>query len=334
MNKKGYEMSFSWIFALIAGAFILFLAIYAVIKIAGVARTQTDTTRAQEIGILLTPSETNLEQAKLSTIETPSNQQTRLFNECDFPSETNPFGSQKLSTFVSSGIGEKWQSSQGGASSFHNKYFFGRNNITAEKKFFVLSKPFLLPFKVADIIIMWPDTQEYCFVNSIPELKEELSGLGGDNNLFFADSVERCSQNSVKVCFFSSENACSLIVWSDNSVEYSEFGNEKVRYVYSSDNSNKYAMLLAAIFSEPENYRCESARLGARASNLASLYKLKSNYLTSGGKCRSAPLLPNSLQEYIDKADLISRGNADIPELKSEGEDLKLKNEQLDCKLF
>ncbi len=334
MNKKGYEFSFAWIFAVLVGAFIIFLAIYAVFKIVEIGRLGSDTTRAKEIGNLLTPSETGLEDIKFAVLGLPRNQHTRLFNDCIAPSAENIFGTQKISALVKSGVGSTWQPEPGVSSSFHNKYLFARDDIEAEKEFYVLSKPLIYPFKIADLIIVWPDTQKYCFVDTIPELEQELKDAGVDKkNVAFVNSVSSCDVGSIRVCFYVSGSDCDVVVKNGNIVSYPEFGNQQESYTDASDPTNKYGLMLAAIFSSPEKFNCENRRLAARASNLANLLKLKSNYLTSTGKCRSAPLLPVSLQNYIDKSSSISL-TGDLTQLEIEAEDLKLKNEGLDCRLF
>ena len=70
-----------------------------------------------------------------------------------------------------------------------------------------------------------------------------------------------------------------------------------------------------------------------RAANLAAIYKLKSNYLSSSGGCSSAPLLPISLENYMNTASLISNSQ-ELAQLNDEMEDLRTKNGNLACRLF
>jgi hypothetical protein len=327
MNKRGYEFGFSWIFAVIVGAFIIFLAVFIAMKFADMERTRIDAERGKEIGVLLTPVETGLEQSALNSIVVPNNQETKLFNGCEAPSTGAPFGTQKISAKVKVGVGQEWQSLDAVRSSFHNKYLFSRNEIQAKKEFMVLSKPFLFPFKIADLIIMWPDNEVYCFVNTNTELKEELADLN-PKNILLSSSIADCPSASRKVCFGSSNPDCNILVQSSQKkVTYVDRGNAVVNYVESSDSTNKYPLLLAAIFSDPDLYNCQITRLMGRASNLADLYISKSQYLSAITSCRSAPQLPISLRDY-------QSSTGDIAQLKNKMEDLKSKNEQLNCKLF
>ena len=60
-NKKALEMSFAWIFAIIAGIVILFLAIYATSQFIKTRRYEIDIQTAAKLAILLDPLETSLE---------------------------------------------------------------------------------------------------------------------------------------------------------------------------------------------------------------------------------------------------------------------------------
>jgi hypothetical protein len=338
MNRKAYEFSFSWIFAVIVGAFIIFLAVFTAMRLTDVQRTQIDTARGKEISVLLTPVETGIEQTKLVSIIVPNNQETRLFSKCVAPSITNPFGTERISAQVKAGVGKEWQPVPGATSSSHDRYLFLRSNSSAKKEFFVLSKPFLFPFKVGDIIVMWPDSETYCFVetNSVPGLEDELRILNvGSKGVLMASSFADCPSASRKVCFSTSYSDCDVLV-QDSAKKVTHYiagSSFEVSYVDSSDFSNKYPLLLAAIFSEPDEYNCQVARLMSRASNLASLYILKSNYLSATSRCTSAQLLLPSLRDYSTATSLVS-SSQDLALLNAKMEDLKAKNEGLSCKLF
>ena len=69
MNKKGFEFSFSWMFSIIVGSVIIFLAIYAATNILKTSTIEEETKIASQFGSLLNPVETNLEDAKFSFVE-------------------------------------------------------------------------------------------------------------------------------------------------------------------------------------------------------------------------------------------------------------------------
>lgn len=62
-DKKAFEFSFGWIFAVIVGAVFIFLAIYASMKLLETQRNTQDTELGKKLGIILTPLETSLETA-------------------------------------------------------------------------------------------------------------------------------------------------------------------------------------------------------------------------------------------------------------------------------
>ena len=243
MNKRGYEFSFVWIFAVIVGAFIIALAIFAANKLIDTQRLGIESERGKQIGVLLNPVETNLEQTKITKITVSD--ATRIYNRCRF---SGVFGSQDISTSIKSGIGEEWRSQEGAASSFHNKYLFSSSVVEGDKEFYLLSKPFEFPFKVADFIILWSDKQDYCFVNPFQEIEEELSSLNPEN-ILVANNINDCPSASIKVCFSTRPQECDIEVNSNTGTVYKKDAQETFHYVESFDFNNKFPMLYAAIFS-------------------------------------------------------------------------------------
>lgn len=332
MSKKGYEFSFAWLFTILVGAMIIFLAVYITTQIVGTRRLEQETLVGKQLGILISPVETNLEQAKFAVISL--NPETKLINECD--SERGTFGSQDISAKVSSGIGKKWTDIPGIASSFHNKYLFSEKEVYGKKEFYVLSKPFKFPFKLADFIIIWPDTKNYCFEitsassgSAQAAIKKEIEELKLKNI-----QIGSCPAGSMKVCFSGTSGTnCNISVdLANKKVTHKNQG--AVFYAESFDNEDKYALLYAAIFSEPEVYECQIKRLAARASELALINKEKSEFLTAQrGGCSSAPVLPKAL-EYFRTALASIDSSSDLDNVRDKAEELKQKNDVLICKVF
>src|SRR3989344_3745920 len=107
----------------------------------------------------------------------------------------------------------------------------------AEKEFYILSKPFLFPFKIADFVIMWSDANDYCFVNTdVGELEDELTNLNPDNVLL-VNSIASCPSESKKICFTTFDDECDVLVQeTQNKVTYyNDTGSQEVFYVESSD---------------------------------------------------------------------------------------------------
>lgn len=319
MNKKAFEFSFSWIFAIIVGAVVMFLAIYAASQFVKTQRTVQDTELGKEIGIILNPIETSLEEAKLSQISLQ--QETRIFNDCI---SSGSFGSQKISTATKLGIGKDWQN-PGVPSSFHNKYLFS-SSITEGKSFNVFSKPFEMPYKIANLIYLWPSDDSYCFINPPREIESELSNLNIEN-LEIKSKASECFSQSKKVCFTSS--GCDIDISLDlagdirGSLKKSDFSQERVYF----ENS---ALLYGAIFTDSNIYECQVKRLMSRASELSWLYYSKSSYLAQKG-CNSN--LELDLAAYANKTFSI-KSSLELRDVSKKSEELRRRNNDLLCELF
>src|SRR3990172_1684542 len=118
-NRKGLEFSFGWLFALIVGAAILFLAIYAAVKLISTERTAQETGAAKQLEIILTPVETGYESGKsIPPIVFPT--LTRVYNNC---SPVGNFGEQSIRVSSSLTEGKNWQE-EGFPIKSYNKYIF------------------------------------------------------------------------------------------------------------------------------------------------------------------------------------------------------------------
>ena len=158
-------MSFTWLFAILIGGFILFLAIYAVVTIKPTENFVQDTQLSKEIGILLNPLETGFETSTVSYLKLPG--ETRIYNKCY---SEDIFGAQVI------------QVSQKNFDEFSkpsleikvlNKYIFSEKIIEG-KIFYVFVKPFEFPFKVADLVYLIPESGEYCFIDAPEHIEDEL----------------------------------------------------------------------------------------------------------------------------------------------------------------
>jgi hypothetical protein len=257
-NKRGFEFSFGWLFALLVGAVIIFLSIYATIKLVGTERTVQDTETAKQLEAILTPIETGTETAKSVTpIVFPS--LTRVYNNCSIKGN---FGEQRIAIATSSGIGEKWQE-PGFEVASYNKYIFSPE-IVEGKEVYVFSKPFSMPFKIANILFMWAD--KYCFVNPPTEIEEEIKSLNL-RNINATPFLSACDKKSKKVCFYTEEPSCDVVV-NPNMKSVAKKGKPTVFY--------EGPLLYGAILAEPTVYECQVKRLMKRAYELSLLYDAKS----------------------------------------------------------
>ena len=322
INTRGFEFSFVWLFAIIVGIAIIFLAIYASTNLIKTERTIIDTETGKKLGVLLNPIETDLESAKHVTISFAK--ATRVFNSCFESSRDRKFGKQEISTAVRLGIGEEWQS-PGVPSAFQNKYLFSKNTLEG-KEIFVFAKPFKMPFKVADLLFAWTD--QYCFVNPPNGIEEDITSLNLPR-INITTSPSLCSSNSEIVCFSSATEECSIKVFQDS---------KRIRKngldLYYEDNTvnfgeNPNALIYGAIFADPGIYECQVNRLLARTSELSNVYIDKTEFLSSRG-CASN--LAADLRTFSEISKISS--SRQLQTIKLTAEQLERRNDGLSCKLF
>ena len=259
-QTSGYlQMSFTWLFAIIAGIFILSLAIFMTSKLIGTEQTVLDAKTGKEIGVLLNPVEMGFESAKSTIMTLPV--ETRITARCE---EDDKFGEQIIN--LSQKSFGKWTNTNTEIR-FINKYIFSEN--PEAKTFYIFAKPFEMGFKVADLIYMTSSEKEYCFKNAPENIKDEIEFLNQKNLV-----TENCQENSVEICFSGS---CDIEV------------NYNSKYV-KKDGSRMYfsddALMYAAIFSNSEVYECQVKRLMQKVENLALLYEDKANFVSNKG-CNS-----------------------------------------------
>jgi len=259
INKKGLQISFAWLFAIIVGAVILVLAIYLATKFIGIGQTSSDAETAKEIGVLLNPLEMSFESGKTLVLELPTD--SRIYNGCNVE---GLFGKQLIRVSQKS-FGE-WTETDINVG-FSNKYIFSDRYVEG-KKFYLFSKPFEFPFKVGDLIYMTSSLDNYCFIGAPKDIEDEIKDLK-QANLF----TENCPEDSIDVCF-SDNPDCDIKV--NYNVKYVDKQGEKL--YFETD-----ALMYAAIFSDRIIYECQVQRLMQRTKELALLYEDKAVFITRSG---------------------------------------------------
>jgi len=299
MNKQAIEFTFNWIFSIVVGAIVIFLAIYAAVSFINTERTLQDTQNVQDLETLLNPLQTSIEAiSKPSSIKFP--REVRINSRCSIDSD---LGEESLTLQTKNSLGGSWSSI-----SFPNKissYLFTSSSIQGTS-FNALVVPFAMPYKVADLVILW--TEDYCFVNTPLDIFREIEILNG--TIQFTNSKTRCKANSKTVCFINSEidtnEGCDLSV----NTFLKQVRNQN-KPVYYEDK-----LIYASIFSDPDIYECNLQRLTARAKSLAKIYSKKAEILGASQDCGSslAPILSNyanslNLQSSKDLSSLFSLSN-------------------------
>ncbi|MEK6894066.1 MAG: hypothetical protein AABX10_01235 [Nanoarchaeota archaeon] len=315
MNRNGVDFTFSWIFAIIAGAVILGAAIYITTQLIDSSDVQRDTLVAGEIANLLNHIQTNLEDNKYSVINFATD--TRVYNEC---STQGVFGVQRLST--ASKTRNQW-SDESIRKSVYDKYLFsGEVEETEDKRLHIMVNPLVAPFKIGDIISIYG--AKYCFVNpsnSVEDLINDLSVDGKqDIGINITTSINNCERNVTTVCF--NRIGCDINVNTQSEVVTKD-GNDMY---YEGD-----SLMLAAIFSDYEIYECQISRLMKRASELGVVYSKKAVYIEGSGCSNN---LVSDLQSFVLATNVTSSRDF-ARQVMPIAEDLERRNNDLgSCKVF
>ncbi|VVB82072.1 Uncharacterised protein [uncultured archaeon] len=262
-RKGAIELSFGWLFAIIAGIVIIFLALYLSSKLIGTQQQTVNAETGKEIGILLNPLETSFESAQTTSMTIPV--ESKIEDKCDTKGN---FGNQIIQVEQKS-FG-KWTQTDVNIK-FENKYIF-LDNQTEGKKFYIFSKPFYFPFKVADLIYISSSNQVYCFVDAPSNIKEEISNLNQANLL-----TENCSEGNIKVCF--ERDNCEV------NVNYQQgfLEKNKTMYYFSGIGEDYKTLMYAAIFSDKAVYECQIKRLMMRTGEIALIYSEKESLTKKAG---------------------------------------------------
>ncbi len=267
--KKGISIPFEWIFAMILGGIILFVAIYAASQFAETGSRTSNTEAAARLESLLSPFETGLASGKSSKIHFAS--ESRIyFQECD-ENENHPFGTQSIA--FTQKFFNKF-SPAGENISIKNKYVFAEE-VVQGKDFYVFSKPFFMGYKVADIIII--DSKKYCFYQTPEEIKEGIENLNLEN-INFSEDFE-CK--GITVCFDEDNSKCDIEVYPlcedecESSYDYGKISKydengKKISEIYFIGN-----LVYGGIFSSEKIYECNVKRLMNKFSELGKIYNDK-----------------------------------------------------------
>jgi hypothetical protein len=312
-NKKGIEFSFGWIFAMVVGAMIIFLAVYAAFQIVGSERTALEAESAKQLEMIMTPIETGIESGKIAGPIVFASE-TRIYNTCK--SEGN-FGEQLISTSTSMGVGKEWEE-QGIPAKSYNKYLFSED-VVQGKEVYVFSKPFAMPFRISALLFLWTD--KYCFVSPTNEIEYDVRELKLQN-INMTDDITKCEKNSKKVCFYHELDECDIKI---NPSQKSVTRDGKTVFYEG-------PLIWGAIFSKPELYECQVKRLMKRASELAMLYLAKSEDISTKSAGCSSNIQIN-LVTYANSAGQISN-SGEIAGIYFISDELNSKNKEMTCKLW
>ena len=284
LNKKAVAMSFNWIFAIIAGAVILLLAVYGASRIIDTGKDVIHTESAARLIALLDSAEAGIASGSSDMIEFKVD--TRTQYTC---SDEGVFWKQTVA-FSQETFGKLDEPKN--AVPVVNKYVFSENNLNGN--IYIFSKPFFMPFKVADLIFI--SSEDYCFAGAPRDIEKNVEGLG---NVEAIDLLDENDCEGIKVCFLGRTSypfdSCDINVRAlDNNLfekGYIEKGSDQVYYVDS--------LLYGAIFSSPEIYECNVKRLMKKLNVLAEVYLQKISVIHCGETMRG------NLIDLVMKAEVL-----------------------------
>jgi len=268
LNKKSFDLPFSMLFAIIAGAFIILIAIYVTTKFISTEKQYDYAATAKSLANILNPVVNGLASAS-AIVPIEFKKETRIYLDCNVEFYQSPvFGRQTLGFSEESGLIKKWSAPENNIS-LYNKYIFGQEMMQA-KKYNIFSKPFYMGYKVDDLVYIIPDSTKYCFVRAPENIEYEMSSFSF-SNINLTKNINSCPKNSAAVCFDFNDAKCSILVNYDNEAY-------KTGSVTNNGQTVEYAsasLLYAAIFSSINNYNCNIARLGNKIHLLGGVYKDK-----------------------------------------------------------
>ena len=293
-NKKGFEFSFAWMFAIIVGIVIIMLAVYASTKILRTGEYQQSSETAKKLTTIFDPLETSTGSSRSGIITL--DQEIKLYDDCYTDGN---YGRQTISIATKKSFSEEYGEKSAGTE-VSNKYIFGEGE-TEGKDYYYQTESYESPFKVADIIIL--TTRKYCYIQAPTEVAEEITGLGM-KNVKLASNAGECVEGEVRVCFTGTGGAkCDVTVTGQaGSFEegYITKGTERVNYVGK--------LIYAGIVADAKNYECNVKRLMMRTGTLANIYLKESQYLSTKGcntgmemeLSRLSNTITNSYESSID----------------------------------
>ncbi|MEK6885714.1 MAG: hypothetical protein AABX17_02000 [Nanoarchaeota archaeon] len=321
-SKKAFDLPFSWIFAIIAGAFIILISIYVTTKFIGTGKQYDYAATAKSISNLLDSTVNGL--ATTTAIQPIDfKKETRIYLDCEVSHYQSPFfGRQTIGFSEESGLIKKWSAPENNISRY-NQYVFGKI-VMQSKKYFIFSKPFYTGYKVADLAYIIPESNKYCIIRAPENVEYELGALSF-SNINFTTTINSCPKDSVPICFNFNDGKCGIkIDYEDEDYRIGRVTKDGATLEYSST-----GLLYAAIFSSPEIYGCNIARLGNKIHLLGEVYRDKVE-LVKVKECGSLiePYL-NSIIEQSNNLTPIKLGN-----LLEEAKLMDEKNCESNCPIY
>jgi hypothetical protein len=321
MRKKAVvSMSFNWMFALIAGGIILFLAFFVAGRLLETGETTASTITAKQFLNTFDPLETGIASGKADQVVFPK--PVRIYFETCSHTINSGFGRQTIMISEQS-LGNKWGENSTPVAT-NDKYVFAEKTVEG-KQISLFTRPFKMPFKISDLLVI--SSKDYCFFQAPIKVKRDLEGLRLDfYNVHFTDNIANCT--GTLVCFDNPRRECKngIRVFGVNNYETGTVvKNNKNMYFYNN-------LLYAAIFSDVEIYECNLKRLINRLIEQSHIY-LDKIIVMQRTECRST--LNTELLTMISSAKTYT-GSEDFNNLVLISKEIDKKNSRTRsaCQLY
>ncbi|MCX8194278.1 MAG: hypothetical protein N3G19_02880 [Candidatus Pacearchaeota archaeon] len=315
LNKKAV-MEFSWVFAVIVGAMILFFAFYFVGTNLLSKQYERATVEAHSLDVILNPFSQFGELKALDAKPVALPQKSVVEFSCQ-ESTTQSLGTNEIK-IISKG-------EAGIPRVVYDKYIFAEANLET-RKFQALSVPFEMPWRVAELIILWPYDKNYCFLSAPQFVKDSLgneTSAGLNISSIYFDS---CPENSIRVCFQGGSN-CDVQVSGASQHKGSTYKKDSGSTIYFVSD----ALMYASIFSDKEIYNCNLKRLAFRLYLETSIYEEKNKALAQKGCSVYFNLAPLK-QVALELSSSVSESK--LNQLWQIAQQIKRQNEMAHCSLF
>ena len=319
-NKKGFDLAFSWVFAIIAGSVLLFLAIFAAGKVINISKDSQYAEAAKSLSILYEPLQ-SVAEGQLQTIK--FNRETKVIFDCQREFQRSSFGRQTIAITKKSGIGKEW-AAPGPAIPVYNKFLFSDREEQGTK-LYVFSKPYYLGYKVADVITTFSSSEKYCFVAPPTKIERDIESLGLPN-INVTNSITFCEDNSKKVCFGFSHALCGVSVFPNSLSDY-EVGRVEKQGIVVHYTGN---LIYPAIFSDPRIYECNVERIAKKAAGLGMVYLGKIDLVKVRG-CDS--IIGNYLNLIVPALNLVTK-SSDLVIIYNAAKEMDEQNKEADCRIY
>lgn len=294
-------MQFGWLFAIIIGGVILFLAVFFSGRLLGTGTYYTEADVTRNIDVMLN-SFASIGKAEVSLSKPVSlPEKTEINFSCSAAQD-----SETISALLPRGKEPFFYP-------IKNKYIFSED--FNSKELWVFAKPFDKPWRVDDLIYIV--SKDYCFINPPETIRKELEDLNSSK----IGIAPNCRKNllAMSVCF---SGVCDIFVNTEQGYVRTKSGKQ-LRYM---DDATMYA----AIFG-PKQYDCNIERLLNRLSFQTDMFISKASILSNRGCFEIAGMNQElaGLKAAINNA----INNKDYLSMNDYGQRIEEKN-KISCPLY